>query len=256
MFKKGNVPWNKGKKHTKEHIENARLSKIGKKRPLQSKKMKENYKNGNSNVGIYGKESNKSKSKRMKRWYVNNDHPKGMLGKKHKRSSIEKTMEGAKKMWNDKNHRVNSKEYRQAMSDRAMKQTNLRTEKNSYSRCRQGRYDINGVEIFFRSSWEANYALYLDFLIKQKQIKKWEYEKETFWFENIKRGVRSYKPDFKVYNNNTTIEYHEVKGWMDSKSKTKLKRMTKYYPEISVVLIDAPVYKDIKNKVGKLLKFY
>jgi hypothetical protein len=128
--------------------------------------------------------------------------------------------------------------------------------RQGYSRGRMGHFDINGKDIFFRSSWEANYALYLDFLIKAKQIKKWEYEIDTFWFEKIKRGIRSYKPDFKIFNNNGSIEYHEVKGYMDKKSITKIKRMAKYYPKIKLIVIDQYSYKDIKKKVGKMLNFY
>jgi len=124
---------------------------------------------------------------------------------------------------------------------------------------KRGYYDINGKNMFFRSKWEANYALYLDFLVKQKQIQKWEYEKDTFVFEKIKFGTRSYKPDFKIYNDINDIrliEYHEVKGYMTARSKTQLKRMKKYYPDIKVVLIDKEVYEDIKKKLGKMLKFY
>ena len=121
---------------------------------------------------------------------------------------------------------------------------------------KRGHYDINGKDIFFRSKWEANYALYLDFLIKQKQIKKWEYEADVFVFEKIKFGTRRYKPDFKVYIGVNRVEYHEVKGHMTAKSKTQLKRMKKYYPEIKIVLIDKDVYQDIKKKLGKMLGFY
>ena len=123
-------------------------------------------------------------------------------------------------------------------------------------RYRNGYYNINGKRVYFRSKWEANYALYLDFLIKQKQIKKWTYEKDVFIFEKIKFGTRSYRPDFKIYNNDESIEYHEVKGYMDAKSKTKIKRMAKYYPNIKLIIVDKPIYKDIKKKLGKMLKFY
>ncbi len=98
--------------------------------------------------------------------------------------------------------------------------------------------------------------MYLDWLIKQKQIKSWTFEEDTFWFENIRRGVRSYCPDFKVINLDNSIEYHEVKGYMDNRSKTKIKRMAKYHPKIKLVVIDSDCYKDIKNKVGAILKFY
>lgn len=125
-----------------------------------------------------------------------------------------------------------------------------------YGNVKRGWYQIGSKKMFFRSKWEANYALYLNFLVKQKQIKKWEYEKDVFIFHKIQFGTRSYRPDFKIFNNNDSIEYYEIKGYMDAKSKTKLKRMAKYYPKIKLILIDSEGYKDIKNKIGKLLKFY
>lgn len=121
---------------------------------------------------------------------------------------------------------------------------------------KRGHFDINGKEMFFRSKWEANYALYLDFLVKQKQILKWEYESDTFIFEKIKFGTRSYRPDFKVYDNEKDFSYHEVKGYMTPKSKTQIKRMAKYYPNTKLIIIDKDVYTDIKTKLGKMLKFY
>ena len=127
---------------------------------------------------------------------------------------------------------------------------------SSWNHVKRGWYDINGEIMFFRSKWEVNYALYLNFLVKQKQIKRWTYEEDMFIFEEIKLGTRSYRPDFKIYNNDKSIEYHEVKGWMTSKSRTKIKRMAKYYPEIKLIIIDKGVYGDIKSKLGKILKFY
>lgn len=150
-----------------------------------------------------------------------------------------------------------SLETRQKISDaHAGKMPKNNMVPGKYGNIVRGWYDINGKRMFFRSKWEVNYALYLDFLIKQKQIKKWEYEVDTFWFEAIKRGVRSYKPDFKVYTNKGNIEYHEIKGYMDTRSKTKLKRMKIYYPEIKMILIDAPIYNDIKKKLGRLIGFH
>lgn len=194
-------------------------------------------------------------SRSIKAYIKDKGHPQGMKGKTHTDKTKVVLSNKSKEMWNDPHSYVNTQEYRQIVSDRMSLRQSNGAYKNPYSRCHQGKYDINGKLIFFRSSWEANYALYLDFLIKQKEIIEWEFEPDTFWFE-IKRGVRSYKPDFKVQLPDGSIQYHEVKGWMDSKSKTKLKRMAKYYPEINIILIDAPVYKDIKNKLGKMLKFY
>jgi len=115
---------------------------------------------------------------------------------------------------------------------------------------------VSSKRMFFRSKWEANYSLYLDFLVKHKQIIRWEYEPDVFVFEKIKFGTRSYRPDFKVYNNEENFEYHEVKGYMTPRSKTQIKRMAKYYPKIKLIIIDGDIYNDIKNKLGKMLKFY
>lgn len=150
-----------------------------------------------------------------------------------------------------------SQEHRQSLSNShsGIMPVNM-SSPGSYGHIQRGYFDINGTTMFFRSKWEANYALYLDFLIKCKEIKAWEFEPDTFLFEKIITGTRTYTPDFKVFLNNDLIEYHEVKGYMDPKSKTKLKRMRKYYPEVSMILIDKDVYYDIKKKVGKLCGFF
>lgn len=126
----------------------------------------------------------------------------------------------------------------------------------SYPNVKRGEYDINGHTFYFRSRWEANYALYLDFLIKQGQIKSWEYEADIFVFDKIQFGTRSYRPDFKITNMDDTIEYHEIKGYLDGRSKTKLRRMLKYYPDTKLILIDRPLYEEIKKKLGRTLGFF
>lgn len=125
-----------------------------------------------------------------------------------------------------------------------------------FSNVKRGYFDINGERLFFRSKWEANYALYLNFLIKQNQINKWEYEKDVFIFEKIQFGTRSYRPDFKIYKNDGSFEYHEIKGYMTQRSKTQIKRMAKYFPEVMLILITSKEYKELKSKIGSLLKFF
>ncbi len=113
-----------------------------------------------------------------------------------------------------------------------------------YSRTRKGWVETeSGKRFFARSGWEAIYAHHLDFLMRHGEIKNWEYEAETFWFDGIKRGVRSYLPDFRVTNTDGSREYHEVKGWMDAKSKTRLRRMAKYHPTVVVILRDSTWFK-------------
>lgn len=118
---------------------------------------------------------------------------------------------------------------------------------------KQGWREIGGIKKYYRSKWEANYARYLEYLKINKQIKNWQHEPKTFWFEKIKRGVRSYLPDFLVITNTDKEEYHEVKGWMDDKSKTKISRMAKYYPDIKLIIIEKELYNDIKKKISKII---
>lgn len=106
------------------------------------------------------------------------------------------------------------------------------------------RADLNNV--FFRSSWEANYARYLNRLIEGGEIVGWEYEPRTFSFP-VARGNKSYTPDFFVVLPHSMYQWHEVKGWMDKDSEIKLRRFAQYYPEESLRLrlIDRPVYQSI-----------
>lgn len=101
---------------------------------------------------------------------------------------------------------------------------------------------------YYRSSWEANFARYLQFLKQKKIIRNWWYEPQTFYFNKIKRGIRSYLPDFKVKKLNCTHYWVEVKGWMDAKSKTKIKRFRKYYPKEQLFIVDKKWFdKNSKN---------
>jgi hypothetical protein len=110
--------------------------------------------------------------------------------------------------------------------------------------------EIGGLRKFYRSRWEANYGRYLEFLKQHGHIKDWLHEPDVFWFEGVKRGCVSYLPDFKVINNDDSLEYHEVKGWMDDRSKTKIRRMAKYYPNIKLRVIGKKAYTEIKKKLG------
>ena len=93
---------------------------------------------------------------------------------------------------------------------------------NPYSRTKSGkRKDLNNQ--FFRSSWEANIARYYNFVGIE-----WEYEPKEFIFKDVRRGCISYTPDFYLPKEDRWVE---IKGWMDKKSKTKLKRFEKYYPK-------------------------
>jgi len=229
----------------KDFQRRAAQSKIGKKRPDQAIVMKNLHKAGK----LINEKWKKKHSERMKTQWKIHPHPKGMLNK-HQNEKMKQDMSiRVKKMWADPNSKFNSKAYKQKLSNNSSKrmQKRIQNKGSVYSRANAGWYKMKGKEYFFRSGWEVVYARYLEWLKDNKKIEKWEYEPKCFWFEKIRRGVRSYTPDFQIYNWTGTDEYHEVKGYMDSKSKTKIKRMAKYYPEVTLIVIGKEEYKPIKD---------
>ncbi len=113
--------------------------------------------------------------------------------------------------------------------------------------------EIDGKRIYFRSKWEANYARFLTLLKLNSVIKDWEHEPQTFWFEQIRRGVRSYLPDFKVFLDDNTHYWIEVKGFMDSRSNTKLKRFAKYYPGETIKVIGKEWFYQNNKKLKSVI---
>ncbi len=104
--------------------------------------------------------------------------------------------------------------------------------------------EIDGRKIFFRSNWEHKFAKHLQKLKELNSIQDWEHEPQTFWFNEIKRGVRSYMPDFKITHSDGSHYWVEVKGYMDAKSKTKIRRFKKYYPGEQLVVVDQKWFKE------------
>lgn len=78
-------------------------------------------------------------------------------------------------------------------------------------------------KIVFRSSWERNFARYLEF----KKI-EWTYEERVFTFNGAKRRPFQYLPDFYEVDNDV---YWEVKGYLRGQDRMKMRRFRKYYPD-------------------------
>lgn len=193
-------------------------------------------------------------SKRAKERIKRNGHPRGMLGKTHSKEYRKQISKRMIEAWEDENSVYNSEENKQRLSDLMKERRMIMTVTNPYSRTKSGkREDLDNR--FFRSSWEANYARYLNYLLKKKEIYKWEYEADRFEFVPIKRGTRTYTPDFKIWKTKeSTPFYVEIKGWMDDKSKTRLKRMAKYYPDVELILVQSKEYKQIEKRYSKVLE--
>lgn len=123
-----------------------------------------------------------------------------------------------------------------------------------FEHVKSGHYMVGGKKIFLRSKMEYTYALYLEFLKSKGKIKNWTYEEKLFYFGKIKRGTTCYKPDFLITENDGSHWFGEVKGFLDAKSKTKLARMKKYYPEEKVVVIDSKMIRSIRDSgiLGKM----
>jgi hypothetical protein len=186
------------------------------------------------------------RAERQKRNIATNGHPRGMLGKHHS-DDFKAKQSKDKKKW-----AANETPMERYLRTTKIIQTRIERygtagpsfliSSNPYSRTKSGkREDLNNQ--FFRSSWEANYARYLNFLIQQGEVASWEFEPKTFVFHGVERGQLTYTPDFKVVYPDGSYEWHEVKGWMDAKSKAKLKRMEKFYPDEKLIVIGADEYR-------------
>lgn len=90
---------------------------------------------------------------------------------------------------------------------------------NAYQYTKTGyRQDI---DMNVRSSWEANFVR----VLKIYKI-EFDFEPTVFSFP-VKKGTKGYTPDFLLKRNNDWVE---IKGYLDDKSKIKLKRFKRYYP--------------------------
>jgi hypothetical protein len=193
-------------------------------------------------------------SERLRAQWKLQPHPRGMAGKKHTPEVCAFMAVVSRERWErDKASGTGqmAPEARQKRSDTMVeRKRNDPRLRAGYSRGKQGRRpDLGGI--FFRSSWEANYARYLEMLRRDGKIEGWQFEPETFWFLEIKRGVRSYLPDFKIARTGGRPSYFvEVKGWMDPKSATKISRMRKYYPDVELEVVDQKRYRLIEARYG------
>lgn len=108
--------------------------------------------------------------------------------------------------------------------------------------------DFEGKTCTFRSGWEENFAYYLEWRKNRGEIKDWEYEPERIvWLGG------SYLPDFKVWNNDGSYCFCEVKG--KSQGIRKFKRAQKEHKGIKFELWDRTAYMELKKKMGKILNF-
>lgn len=174
------------------------------------------------------------------------EHPRGMKGLKHTKET--KAVISIKSVITHK--KINESGRRSEISKKMLQS---RFDNGNYSAERikttwkSGWREIGGKRKYFRSRWEANYARYLQFLKENKEIVEWEHEPEMFWFTVNGKEV-SYLPDFRVTMNDNSQEYHEVKGWMDERSKLKIEGMKANNPDKKLLVIQGDWFNE-KNKI-------
>ena len=112
------------------------------------------------------------------------------------------------------------------------------------------RKTYSGKTFTFRSILECNWSHYLDVLQMGGEIQEWDYECRFFDFEDIRHGTTRYKPDFKVIGKDGSVVWHETKGYLDGRSITKIRRMSKYYPEERLWLIFNGIAKTGKQALN------
>jgi len=96
--------------------------------------------------------------------------------------------------------------------------------------------DRRGRAWVFKSRWELAYAKWLD-----DQDYEWDYEPCKFGLSKCS----CYTPDFAVRVNGN-IEYHEVKGWLDERTKERLMEFVEMYPEKTLKIMGPKQMVDLR----------
>lgn len=95
------------------------------------------------------------------------------------------------------------------------------------------------------SNYEYDYALYLDHIYRSSEIAGWVRNRTPFYFTEPvlipgkkRHYQRFYIPDFLVFNLDGTYEIHEVKGWMNDRSRAIIDQFKKDFPTLIYKIIE------------------
>ena len=220
----------------------------GRKRPDQSLVMKSLHEEGKLKITEEAKVRIGAATKKR---IAEKGHPRGSLGMVHSEETRKKIS-------------IKSSENWAARSDDEKQEFAVKVAKGRYANgsfvqerpnasWKAAWHEIGGIRKYYRSKWESNYAYYLQWLKERGEILDWKHEPKVFWFEGVKRGTVSYLPDFLVTEKNGKEAYHEVKGWMDDRSKTKIRRMAKYHPNVTLIVVDKKAYESLRKTVSKIV---
>jgi hypothetical protein len=176
--------------------------------------------------------------------------PIGSLIAKQRRTAVAcKASAKAKSKWQS----LSEREQREISSKR--KRTMIaRYGKGSPNRVHQNyTRGVGGIRadlgIYLRSTWEANWARYLNLGITKGIIASWQYEPRVFTFpDDADAEVRSYTPDFLVRMADGTEVYHEVKGWLTARYRRAIELMRTVYPKVRLQVFTRREYQELTRR--------
>lgn len=137
------------------------------------------------------------------------------------------------------------------MSD-ALHERKMKGDMDVFSIWGKHQIQLDGKDYTFKSSWEKNVAKALQELKDSGSIKDWWYEKYHFNFDDQKRGIRSYCPDFNVLLISGGLLHIEVKGWQIGRSMKQIEMFKSRYPDEKFYLIDKEEYGKIISESNYL----
>lgn len=129
-----------------------------------------------------------------------------------------------------------------------------------FSNVKRGWRKVGRKKIYFDSRSEYIYYVYLDWLKRTKKIKDFVYHPPYFDFSQwIKFGTNRYEVDFKVVESNGRERYVEIKNTenldkMDSKSRTRIKRLRKYFPDVELEVKSSKAVSELGKTLSLLVK--
>jgi len=91
-------------------------------------------------------------------------------------------------------------------------------------------------DVLYDSMREATYARELDLRVKAKDIMAWSGQPKFPILVNGKK-ICTYIADFKVINNDGSVEYVDTKGYETSIFKLKFKLIKALFPEINFKIV-------------------
>lgn len=108
---------------------------------------------------------------------------------------------------------------------------------------------------YYRSLWDINTSRYFAWQKSKGWVKDWEYEPKKFKFDKnlYDAGPYQYVPDFRITDNDGNQYWVEVKGWLNPKSKAKLKRFAREFPEERLELWDKTVMDNLRKNFSHLV---